>query len=118
MPIYNFITSIYVAYIFTSFIYGLSKKKEQQKLITIIDYSIRWAVIVGSTVILRSIVTVPLAVHQNKLIAKIELSQSTLHMMTEALKQRVAGECRRLNMSAEEADREFRKQVCPCNENL
>ncbi|XP_078366701.1 cytochrome c oxidase assembly protein COX18, mitochondrial-like isoform X2 [Oculina patagonica] len=69
-----------------------------------------WAVIVGSTVVLRSIVTVPLAVHQNKLIAKIELSQSTLHMMTEALKQRVAGECRRLNMSAEEADREFRKK--------
>ena len=69
--------------------------------------------IVGTTVVLRSIVTVPLAVHQNKLIAKIELSQPTLHMMTEALKQRVTVECRRMNMSAEEADLEFRKKVGP-----
>lgn len=55
--------------------------------------------------------TVPLAVHQNKLITTIELSQPTLEMMTEALKQRVAGECRRMNLSAEEADLKFRKEV-------
>ena len=55
--------------------------------------------------------TVPLAVHQNKLITTIELSQPTLQMMTEALKHRVAGECRRMNLSAEEADLKFRKQV-------
>lgn len=69
-----------------------------------------WAVIVGSTVVLRSIVTVPLAVHQNKLLTTIELSQPTLQMMTEALKMRVVGECRRMNLSAEEADRRFRKE--------
>lgn len=55
--------------------------------------------------------TVPLAVHQNKLITTIELSQPTLEMMTEALKQRVAGECQRMNLPAEEADRKFRKEV-------
>ena len=55
--------------------------------------------------------TVPLAVQQNKLITTIELSQPTLQMMTEALKQRVAGECRRMNLSAEDADRKFRKEV-------
>lgn len=76
-----------------------------------IDYLVRWAVIVGSTVVLRSIVTVPLAVHQNKLITTIELSQPTLQLMTEALKQRVVGEGRRMNLSAEEADRKFRKEV-------
>ena len=72
---------------------------------------VRWAVIVCSTVVLRSIVTVPLAVHQNKLVTTIELSQPTLQMMTEALKMRVVGECRRMNLSAEEADRKFRKEV-------
>jgi len=56
-------------------------------------------------------VTVPLAVHQNKLITTIELSQPTLQLMTEALKQRVVGEGRRMNLSAEEADRKFRKEV-------
>ena len=55
--------------------------------------------------------TVPLAVHQNKLLTTIELSQPTLQMMTEALKMRVVGECRRMNLSAEEADRKFRKEV-------
>ena len=55
--------------------------------------------------------TVPLAVHQNKLVTTIELSQPTLQMMTEALKMRVVGECRRMNLSAEEADRKFRKEV-------
>ena len=55
--------------------------------------------------------TVPLAVHQNKLLTTIELSQPTLQMMTEALKVRVAGEGRRMNLSAEEADRKFRIEV-------
>ena len=55
--------------------------------------------------------TVPLAVHQNKLLTTIELSQPTLQMMTEALKMRVVGECRRMNLSAEEADQKFRKEV-------
>ena len=75
------------------------------------DYSVRWAVIVGSTVVLRSIVTLPLAVHQNKLLTTIELSAPTLQMMTDALKMRVYGECRRMNLSVEQAELKFRKEV-------
>lgn len=69
-----------------------------------------WAVVIGSTAVLRSIITVPLAIHQNKLIAEIELRQPTVSMMTEALKHRVAGECRRSGVSADEADRLFKKR--------
>ena len=60
---------------------------------------------------LRSIITVPLAIHQNKLIAEIELHQPTVSMMTEALKHRVVSECRRSGVSADEADRLFKKRV-------
>lgn len=66
-----------------------------------------WAVIVGSTVALRSIVTVPLAIYQNKLLAEIEMRQPTISMMTEALKHRVVGECRRSNQPPEEAERQY-----------
>lgn len=69
-----------------------------------------WAVIVGSTAVLRSMITVPLAIHQNKLIAEIELRQPTVSMMTEALKHRVVSECRRSGVSADEADRLFKKR--------
>ena len=68
--------------------------------------------IIGSTAVLRSIVTVPLAIHQNKLIAEIELRQPTISMMTEALKHRVVGECRKSGVSADEADKLFKKRVC------
>lgn len=71
----------------------------------------RWAVIIGSTAALRSVITVPLAIHQNKLIAEIELRQPTVSMMTEALKHRVVSECRRLGVSADEADKLFKKRV-------
>ncbi|KAM7429708.1 Cytochrome c oxidase assembly protein cox18 [Porites harrisoni] len=69
-----------------------------------------WAVIIGSTAALRSVITVPLAIHQNKLIAEIELRQPTVSMMTEALKHRVVSECRRLSVSADEADKLFKKR--------
>ncbi|KAJ7381136.1 Cytochrome c oxidase assembly protein cox18, mitochondrial [Desmophyllum pertusum] len=55
-------------------------------------------------------ITVPLAVHQNKLLAEIELRQPTINMMAEALKHRVAGECHRLNVPADEANRKLIKQ--------
>lgn len=69
-----------------------------------------WAVIVGSTIALRSIVTVPLAIYQNKLLAEIELRQPTISMMTEALKHRVVGECRRSNIPPEEAERQYSRR--------
>lgn len=67
--------------------------------------------IVGSTVALRSIVTVPLAIYQNKLLAEIEMHQPTISMMTEALKHRVVGECRRSNQPPEEAERQYLRKV-------
>ena len=70
--------------------------------------------IIGSTALLRSIITVPMAVHQNKLIAEIELRQPTVSMMTEALKHRVVGECRRSGVPATEADKLFKKRVGVC----
>jgi len=51
-----------------------------------------------------------MAVHQNKLIAEIELRQPTVSMMTEALKHRVVGECRRSGVPATEADKLFKKR--------
>ena len=70
-----------------------------------------WVVILGGTAVLRALVTLPLAVHQNKLVAKIELLQPTVKMMTESLRHRVTIECRRAGMSAEEAEKRFKKQV-------
>ena len=70
-----------------------------------------WAVIVGTTVALRSLVTLPMAVYQNKLVAKIELLQPTLNMMTESLKHKVTVECRRAGMPVEEAENRYNKQV-------
>ena len=72
---------------------------------------LRWAVIIGSTAVLRTIITVPLAIYQNKVIAEIELRQPTVSMMTEALKHRVVAECRKLGVTAYEADRVFKKRV-------
>ncbi|XP_074618316.1 cytochrome c oxidase assembly protein COX18, mitochondrial-like [Acropora palmata] len=69
-----------------------------------------WAVIVGSTAVLRSMITLPLAIHQHKLIAQIELHQPTISMMTEALKHRVVGECQRSGVSADKADKLFKKR--------
>ena len=74
--------------------------------------------IVSSTVVLRSMVTVPLAIYQNKLLAEMQLRQPTINMMTEALKHRVVGECRRLNLPAEEAERQFAKKVGVLMEKL
>ncbi|KAK2568346.1 Cytochrome c oxidase assembly protein COX18 [Acropora cervicornis] len=72
--------------------------------------NILWAVIIGCTAVLRSMITLPLAIHQNKLIAEIELHQPTISMMTEALKHRVVGECQRSGVSADKADKLFKKR--------
>ena len=73
-----------------------------------------WAVILMSTVGLRSVITLPLAVHQNRVIAKRELLQPTLKEYGEAIKHRVVGRCRREGLPVEEANRRLRKEVCMC----
>jgi hypothetical protein len=57
------------------------------------------------------VITLPLAVHQNKLITKIELLQPTLKELTEALKHRVTVESRNKGLSSETANKVFKKQV-------
>ena len=54
-----------------------------------------WAVIVGSTVALRCVITLPLAIQQNKLIARVELLWPTIEEYKEAIKHNVVVKCRR-----------------------
>ncbi len=70
-----------------------------------------WCTIVLTCVGLRTVITLPLAVHQNKLITKIELLQPTLKELTEALKHRVTVESRNKGLSSETANKVFKKQV-------
>lgn len=70
-----------------------------------------WAVIVGSTFALRSVVTLPLAVHQQKVLAKIELLTPTLKEYQEAVKHNVIVKCRRANLPVEEANKRIRKEA-------
>ncbi|XP_046859433.1 cytochrome c oxidase assembly protein COX18, mitochondrial-like [Xenia sp. Carnegie-2017] len=70
-----------------------------------------WSTIVLSCVGLRSLVTLPLGVYQNKLVAKIELLQPTLKELSEALKHRVTIECRRKGLPSQQANKLFKKQL-------
>ena len=70
-----------------------------------------WAVVLGSTFALRSAVTLPLAIHQQKVLAKIELLMPTLKEYQEAVKHNVIVKCRRANLPVEEANKRIRKEV-------
>ena len=70
-----------------------------------------WCTILFTCVGLRAIITLPLAVHQNKLITKIELLQPTLRELSEALKHRVTIEGRRSGWSSQAANDEYKKKV-------
>lgn len=70
-----------------------------------------WALIMISTVCLRTLTTLPLAIQQCKMIAKLELFQPKLVQYKEALKHNVIVKCRRANMSVEQANKILRKEV-------
>lgn len=70
-----------------------------------------WGVVIVATVVLRSALTLPLAVHQNRIIAKMELLLPTLKEYQEAVKHNVVVKCRRENLPVEEANRRLRKAV-------
>ena len=63
------------------------------------------------TVVLRAVLTLPLAVHQNRVIAKMELLLPTLKEYQEAVKHNVIVKCRRANLPVEEANRQLKKAV-------
>ena len=71
-----------------------------------------WALIVLSTISLRTFTTLPLAIQQCKMIAKLELFQPKLVQYKEALKHSIIIKCRKANMSVEQANKILRKEVC------
>jgi inner membrane protein COX18 len=68
-----------------------------------------WGVVITVTVVLRSVLTLPLAIHQNRVIAKMELLLPTLKEYQEAVKHNVIVKCRRANLPVEEANRQLKK---------
>ena len=71
-----------------------------------------WALIMLSTISLRTLTTLPLAIQQCKLMAKLELCQPKLVQYKEALQHSVIIRCRKANMSVEQANKILRKEVC------
>ena len=69
-------------------------------------------VIILTTIVLRSLVTLPLAIHQNKIITKMELLMPTLKEYQEAVKHNVVTKCRREDVPYKEAKRRVNKEVC------
>ena len=70
-----------------------------------------WAVIVGTTVLLRVGVTLPLAVYQMKLAARQELLVPRLKELQEIKLHNVVAQCRRANLPHTEANKRFQKEV-------
>ena len=70
-----------------------------------------WAVIVGTTLVLRVGVTLPLAVYQMKLAAKQELLLPRLKELQEAALHSVVVRCRKANLPHTEANKIFQKEV-------
>ena len=70
-----------------------------------------WALIMLSTVSLRTLTTLPLAIQQCKLIARLELFQPKLVQHKEMLKHSVIIRCRKANMSVEQANKILKKEV-------
>ena len=70
-----------------------------------------WAVIACCTVTLRSLITLPLAVHQNKMLSKMELLTPTLKEYQEAVQHNIVIKCRRENVPYEVANKRVKKEV-------
>ena len=70
-----------------------------------------WAVIMGTTIVLRTFITVPLAVHQNKILAQIELLKPTIIEYSEAIKHNIVIKCRRENLPSHVASMRYKKEV-------
>jgi inner membrane protein COX18 len=70
-----------------------------------------WAVVVGSTLVLRGVVTLPLAIYQSKMVTKQELLLPRLKVLQEQALHRVVVMCRKANKPHTEANRIYRKEV-------
>eukprot|EP00052_Salpingoeca_macrocollata_P003749 m.37512 g.37512 ORF g.37512 m.37512 type:complete len:342 (-) comp13618_c0_seq2:104-1129(-) len=70
-----------------------------------------WATILTTTIVLRSTITLPLAVYQRKVLAKAELLQPTILEWRKALQYKLAVLGRRENKSAEQVTEELNKEL-------
>ena len=71
-----------------------------------------WAVIMGTTFALRTATTLPLAVHQAKMVTRVESLMPLLKEMQEAVMHRVVVQCRKEGLPVDEANRRIRREVC------
>ena len=76
-----------------------------------------WVIISGTTLLLRSALTVPLAIYQQKVVALIELLKPLISEYAEAIKHNIVVKCRREGQPVEEANRRIRKEVCQSTPN-
>lgn len=72
-----------------------------------------WVVIVGTTLVLRGAITLPLAMHQMKMVVKQELLLPKLKELQELTLHRVVVECRKANLTHTDANKRFQKEVQP-----
>lgn len=70
-----------------------------------------WVVIVGTTVILRASVTLPLAIYQAKMVTKQELLLPRLKELQGVALHNIVVRCRRANLPHTEANKKYRKEV-------
>ena len=70
-----------------------------------------WGIIVLSTFCLRGIITLPLAVNQNRMVAKMILLGPIMKEYSEAILHNVVVRCRRAGLPASEANRQYRLEV-------
>ena len=66
-----------------------------------------WVIISGTTLLLRSALTVPLAIYQQKVVARIELLKPLISEYAEAIKHNIVVKCRREGQPVEEAERRY-----------
>lgn len=70
-----------------------------------------WLVIIGTTLALRGVMTLPLAIYQAKMAAKQELLLPRLKELQNMALHSVVVKCRRANKPHTEANRMFKKEV-------
>ena len=70
-----------------------------------------WVVIVGTTITLRTVVTLPLTVNQQRRLARAELLAPRLREWSEAIAHKVAGESRRAGLSHQDANTRAEREI-------
>lgn len=71
-----------------------------------------WLTIAVTTIVLRTCITLPLTIYQQKKSAKLVLLQPVVKEISEAVKYNVATKCRRENLPVEVAEERYKILVC------